>query len=518
MNALIALTTGTTYLYSLVSTFAPQTIAGNNPSQPPVYYSISTMTITLIFVGRKLEYLAKKRSQAAISKLIHRQFPYVSTPLLDRSLALVDRLQVNKLPIPRLVDRVTNRYIVPIILSLAIVTSLLWSISLHNPTSGIVFGWSILTITCPCTLGLATSLAMAIGINKAAQREILVNNSNALELLSQVNTIVFDKNATIVSDRLTVTDFIPIVDNYHGTELDIFQLVASLEVCTKNLLASAIVDRAKELALELKPVELFQEIAGNGIQGIVDGKLIQIGSNEWISSLDIDNVLQVANQRVLTNYQHQWESTGKTVIWIAIDREIAGIIGISAAIAPSAISTISRLKRVGLEVVLIATDNLATTANLADRLRIERVFACKNSQDKVTVVQKLQSRSIGNYRAIVAMVGTDIHDAPALAQADVSMAIGKTGNLATSFNDLTLFTSDLQAIITARKLSRSTLHKIEQNLFFTFIYNLICLPIAAGIFYLQFGLSLTPEIAIGAMGASLVSVVMNTWRSRKTMN
>ncbi|PSB58407.1 HAD-IC family P-type ATPase [Chamaesiphon polymorphus] len=518
VNALVALATGTAYLYSLVSTFAPQFIARSNFIQPHVYYAISTMTIVLMFVGRKLEYLAKERSLAVISQLVERQLPIGSIPVLDRSLALVDRVQVNRLPISRLADRVTNKYIIPFVAVLAIVTSLAWSISIDRPTSGVIFGCSVLIITCPCVLGLATALAMAIGINKAAQREILVNNSNALELLSQAKTIVFDKNATVVPDRLAVTDFLPIVDNYNGTELDIFQLVASLEAYAKNIVASAIVDRSQELAIFLKPVDRFEEIAGKGIQGIIDGKLIQVGSNEWINSLDIDNVFQIANQRVLTNYQHQWESAGKTVIWIAIDSEIAGIIGIGAAIESSTIATISRLKRAGLEVVLIATDNLTAAKNLADRLRIDRVFACKDARDKVAVIQKLQSRAIGKYRAIVAMVGSSLNDASALAQADVSMAIGTSGNLPLSFCDLTLVNADLQTIITAIKLSRSTLYKIEQNLFFTFIYNLICLPIAAGIFYPQFGFSLTPQIAIGTMGMSLTSVVINSWRSRKLKN
>jgi P-type Cu+ transporter len=433
---------------------------------------------------------------------------------LSQIIQLVAQAQADKAPIQRLADRVTG-YFVPIVILIAIVTSALWLILTGSLSMALTTGVGVLIIACPCALGLATPTAIMVGTGKGAERGILIKSGASLELLNRVDTIVFDKTGTLTIGKPIVTDFIPIVDNYHGNELDILQLAASLEYHSEHPLAAAIVDRAKEREIELKPVVQFQAIIGSGAQGIIDSKLIQVGSSEWIDSLDLHTVLQAANYQILTNYQQQWQAEGKTVVWIAIDREIAGIMGISDAIKPTAAATIVRLKKLGLEVVLLTGDNLPNAERLAKSIGIDRVFAQIKPQGKAEVIQTLQSTSIGKHRAIVAMVGDGINDAPALAQADVGIAMGTGTDIAIAASDVTIISPDLQAIITAIKLSRSTLTNIKQNLFFAFIYNIIGIPIAAGLFYPLFGWLLNPAIAGGAMAFSSVSVLTNALRLRR---
>jgi P-type Cu+ transporter len=434
---------------------------------------------------------------------------------LAQIIQLVARAQADKAPIQRLADRVTG-YFVPIVILIAICTSCLWFVLTNSFSMALVTGVGVLIVSCPCALGLATPTAIMVGTGKGAERGILIKSGATLELLHRVNTIVFDKTGTLTVGKPIVTDFIPVVDNYHGNETDILQLAASLEYLSEHPLGLAIVDRAKQQDIPLKPVERFQSIVGSGVQGIIDRKLIQIGSSEWITALDINNmVLQVANHQILTNYQHQWEAEGKTVAWMAIDSEIAGIIAISDTVKPTAITTVAKLKKLGLEVVLLTGDNRANAERLAQSLGIDRVFARVKPQGKAEVIRTLQSKSNGKHRSIVAMVGDGINDAPALAQADVGISVGTGTDIAIAASDVTIISPDLQSIITAIKLSRATLNNIKQNLFFAFIYNIIGIPIAAGLFYPLFGWLLNPAIAGGAMAFSSVSVVANALRLRR---
>jgi heavy metal translocating P-type ATPase len=513
LNTLVAIGTGAAYLYSIVGTFAPQIIS--QPHHPHLYYQTSVGIITLILLGKQLEQRAKKQPKSAIKTLINPQ--QQGARMIDGSaeiLQLVAQVQADRVPILRLADRVTG-YFVPIAILMAIGTSSLWLILTGSLSMAMITGVGVLIIACPCALGLATSTAIMVGTGKGAERGIIIKSGASLELLNRVKTIVFDQTCLFTIGKTIVTDFIPIVDNYHGNELDILQLAASLAYHSEHPLATAIVDRAKERGISLKPVEQFQAIIGSGAQGAIDGKFIQVGSSEWIDSLNLNTVLQAANYQILTNYQQQWEAAGKTVVWIAIDSEIAGIIGISDAIKPSAVATISRLKKLGLEVVLLTGDNLPNAQRLAQTLGIDRVFAQIKPQGKAEIIRTLQSQYIGKHRSIVAMVGDGINDAPALAQADVGIAMGTGTDIAIAASDVTIISPDLQSIITAIKLSRSTLTNIKQNLFFAFIYNLIGIPIAAGLFYPLFGWLLNPAIAAGAMAFSSVSVLANALRLRR---
>ena len=458
-------------------------------------------------IGRFLNYTGK--INVRVTKINDRTF-------LAQISELVDRIRGAKVPIQRLADRVAASFF-PLVIIIALVTSMLWLIFTASLSMAITTGIGVLIIACPSALGLATSTAIVIGTKKGIERGIIIKNGASLEILGRVNTIVFDKTGTLTTGRSLVTNFIPVVDNYHGNELDILQLAASIANQSKHPLSPAIVSHANRRQIVLKSVEQFAEIIGSGASGIIDRKLIQMGTSEWMVSLKIATVLQAANYQILTNYQQQWEAAGNTVIWIAIDREIAGIIGISDEIKPTAVATISRLKAQGLEVVLLSGDNFANTDRLAQYLGIDRVFAQIEPHEKAQIIETLQSRS-NEKRQIVVMVGDGIDDAPALAQADVGIAICTATDMAIAASDLMITSPDLQAIVTAIELSRSTLTKIEQNLFFAFVYNIICIPIAAGMFYPGFGWLLDPAIASVAMVLSSGSVLANAWRKQLTVD
>ena len=324
-----------------------------------------------------------------------------------------------------------------------------------------------------------------------------------------------DKTGTLTIGKPVVTNFIPVIDSYHGDESNVLQLAGSVEHYSEHPLATAIVNYAVFRKLRVLPVEKFQAIVGSGVEGVVNGKLVQIGAPEWIATQIVNGVMQIANQQILNSYQQQWETAGKTVVWMAIDSEIAGIIAITDEVKPSAIETIARLKELGLEVVLLTGDNLANAQRLARRVGIDRVFAQVKPQGKTEIIQTLQSTNDGKRQPIVAMVGDGINDAPALAQADVGIAMGTGTDIAIAASDVTIISPNLQAIVIAIELSRATLINIKQNLFFALIFNIIGIPIAAGVFYPIFGWLLNPMLAGGAMALSSVTVVTNALRLKR---
>ncbi len=415
--------------------------------------------------------------------------------------------------------RIANRIsaaIVPMAIAIATLTSIMGAISTKNPIQAITAGGVVLIIACPYLLGLTIAIATKIGIQKGRKQGIIVRDSESLELLQQVNTIVCNRTATLTTGKLVVTDFIPVVDNYHGNELEIFQLAASLENRATNSLASAIVDRAREQKLLLKPVEKFQETIGFGIQGIIDRKLIQMGNSEWIISLGIDTVLQTANRQILDKYQQQWQRDGKKVVWLAIDREIAGIIGISDTIRPTTIPAIARLKKLGIDVVLLTEDSLDNAERFAQSVGIDRVFSQIEPQGKAEVIRTLQSTPLGKSRSIVATIGNGINDAPALAQADVGINLG-TSNSPIAASDIAIVSDDLRAIITAIELSRATVKNIKQNLFFVSIFQTIGIAIATGICYPILGWSSDPVLSVGVLISSAISLVANSLRFKTAL-
>lgn len=433
---------------------------------------------------------------------------------LAQIIQLVAETQADRVPIHRLADRIAG-YFVPMAIAISVLTVVLWWVFTGDLAMGSITGVGVLTISCPCALGLATPTAIMAGTRQGATQGILIKSGTSLELLDRVNTIVFDKTGTLTIGKPVVTDFIPVVDSYHGDELNVLQLAASVEDLSEHPLAHAIVEYATSKQLGMIPVTGFKAIVGSGVQGIVNGKLVQIGSSEWIATLSVHGVMQIANQQILATYQHQWETEGKIVIWLAIDGEIAGIVGITDAVKSTAIATVTKLKQLGLEVVLLTGDNLTNAERLAHKVGINRVFAQVKPQGKADVIRTLQFSSKRKHRPIVAMVGDGINDAPALAGADVGIAMGTGTDIAIAASDVTIISSDLQTIITAIELSRATLTNIKQNLFFASIFNILGIPIAAGLFYPIFGWLLTPILAAGAMALSSVLVVTNAFRLKR---
>lgn len=447
---------------------------------------------------------------------------------LAQIVKLVQQAQGSKAPIQRLADQVTG-WFVPVVIAIAITTFILWYNLMGNVTLALITTVGVLIIACPCALGLATPTSIMVGTGKGAENGILIKGAESLEQAHKIQTIVLDKTGTLTQGKPTVTDFVTANGTVSGNELKLIRLAASVERNSEHPLAEAVVQYAKTQEVQLTEVRDFEAIAGSGVQGIVSDRWVQIGTQRWMQELSIDT----------TALEKQWERLeylGKTVVWIAIDGSVEGIMGIADALKPSSASAIHALQRLGLEVVMLTGDNRRTAEVIAHEVGIERIFAEVRPDQKAAVVAALQrgDKQSGRVRkpesrrvnslvppsphlrspSVVAMVGDGINDAPALAQADVGIAIGTGTDVAIAASDITLISGDLQAIVTAIELSRATIRNIRQNLFFAFIYNVAGIPIAAGILFPIFGWLLNPIIAGGAMAFSSVSVVTNALRLR----
>ncbi|XWK90676.1 MAG: heavy metal translocating P-type ATPase [Phormidium sp.] len=421
--------------------------------------------------------------------------------VLAQIVQLVQQAQGSKAPIQRLAYRVTG-WFVPVVIAIAIATFIIWFNVMGNVTLALITTVGVLIIACPCALGLATPTSVMVGTGKGAENGILIKGAESLELAHKIRTIVLDKTGTLTQGKPTVTDFITVNGTANKNELKLIKLAASVERNSEHPLAEAVVRYAETQQVSLADVDQFEAIAGSGVQGIVSDRLVQIGTSRWMAELGIDTT-------TLQQFKTEWESAGKTAIWIAVDGEIEGLMGIADAIKPSSPAAIKALKRLGLEVVMLTGDNRQTAEAIAREVGINRVFAEVRPDQKAAKVQEIQSEG-----KIVAMVGDGINDAPALAQADVGIAIGTGTDVAIAASDITLISGDLQGIVTAIQLSRATIQNIRQNLFFAFIYNVAGIPIAAGILFPFFGWLLNPIIAGGAMAFSSVSVVTNALRLR----
>jgi Cu+-exporting ATPase len=433
---------------------------------------------------------------------------------LAQIVKLVQQAQGSKAPIQRLADQVTG-WFVPTIIAIAIATFIIWFNIMGNLNLALITMVEVLVIACPCALGLATPTSIMVGTGKGAENGILIKGAESLELAHKLQTIVLDKTGTITQGKPTVTDFVTVNGTANGNELKLLRLAASVEHNSEHPLAEAVVQYAQSQEVELAEARDFEAIAGSGVQGYVSSRLVQIGTQRWMKELGIDT-------KALQQHRDKLQYLGKTVIWIAVDREIKGIMGISDAVKPSSVSAVRTLQRMGLEVVMLTGDNQQTAEAIAHEVGIKRVIAEVRPDQKAVVIQSLQTgqdSSIQNLKSkiqnrTVAMVGDGINDAPALAQADVGIAIGTGTDVAIAASDITLISGDLQGIVTAIQLSRATMQNIRQNLFFAFIYNVAGIPLAAGILYPFFGWLLSPIIAGGAMAFSSVSVVTNALRLR----
>ncbi|MBD0334620.1 MAG: copper-translocating P-type ATPase [Cyanobacteria bacterium Co-bin13] len=418
---------------------------------------------------------------------------------LAQIVKLVQQAQGSKAPIQKLADRVTG-WFVPAVIAIAISTFVIWFNVMGNVTMALVTMVGVLIIACPCALGLATPTSIMVGTGKGAENGILIKGADSLELAHQIQTIVLDKTGTITQGKPVVTDYVTVSGT--ASELKWLQLAGSVERNSEHPLAEAVVQYAQSQGVSLSDAQNFDAIAGSGVQGEVLGHPVQIGTHRWMTELGIDT----------SDLQQPWdqlEAQGRTVIWIAVDGQVEAIMGIADAVKPSSLRAIHTLQRMRLEVVMLTGDNRRTAEVIAREVGISRVIAEVRPDQKAAQIEHLQAEG-----RVVAMVGDGINDAPALAQADVGMAIGTGTDVAIAASDITLISGDLQGIVTAIQLSRATIQNIRQNLFFAFIYNVAGIPIAAGILYPIFGWLLSPIIAGAAMAFSSVSVVTNALRLR----
>jgi P-type Cu+ transporter len=420
---------------------------------------------------------------------------------LAQIVKLVQQAQGSKAPIQKLADQVTG-WFVPAVMAIAIGTFIIWYNVMGNVTLALTTTVGVLIIACPCALGLATPTSILVGTGKGAENGILIKGADSLELAHKLQTIVLDKTGTLTQGKPTVTDFVTVDGVAHGNELKLLQLVASVEQNSEHPLAEAIVQYSQSQQVELFEVKEFEAIAGSGVQGYILDQWVQIGTQHWMEELGI-------NARKLENQRDKLEYLGKTVAWIAVNKEVQGIMGISDALKPSSAHAVRALQKLGLTVVMLTGDHRPTAEVIAREVGITRVLAEVRPDQKTNAISQLQSEG-----KIVAMVGDGINDAPALAQADVGIAIGTGTDVAIAASDITLISGDLQGIITAIQLSRATMRNIRQNLFFAFIYNVVGIPIAAGILFPVLGWLLSPIIAGAAMAFSSVSVVTNALRLR----
>ena len=587
MNTLVALGTGSAYFYSLFPTFYPQFFLDNN-LKPDVYYEAAAVIITMILLGRFLEYRARKQTSIAIQKLIGLQaktalvirnnqevnipieqvkegdivivkpgekipvdgiiisgsshvdesmvtgeslpvnknindpvigatinqngsFRFQATKVgkdtvLAQIIKLVQQAQASKAPLQKLADQVTGVF-VPIVITIALITGISWLIFSRNFTLALINMVSVLIIACPCALGLATPTSVMVGTGKGAEYGILIKGAETLEIAHRINTIVLDKTGTITQGKPVVTDYIT-VNDWQNSGLDLLTMIASIENQSEHPLAQSIVEYAKNqgVQLPLPNPDHFLAIAGQGVEGKINDHVLQIGTPKWMQELNI-------NTAPLQAYAKKWQEEAKTIAYVALDKKIVGLFAIADTVKPQAEKVIHQLQKAGMKVVMLTGDHQNTARAIADIVGIQEIYPEVKPDQKAEIIKQLQnSPSQSSKPNIVAMVGDGINDAPALAQADVGIAIGTGTDVAITASDITLISGDLEGIVTAIQLSEATINNIKQNLFFAFIYNIAGIPIATGILYPFTGWLLNPIIAGAAMAFSSVSVVTNALR------
>lgn len=423
-----------------------------------------------------------------------------SETLLAQIVHMVSEAQRSRAPIQKVVDTVAG-YFVPAVLLVAIATLLVWWIWGPEPrlAHAIVNAVAVLIIACPCALGLATPMSIMVGTGRGASAGILIKNAEALEIMEKVDTLVVDKTGTLTEGKPKLTSVYALND---FVEQDILRFAASLEQVSEHPLASAIVKGAKDKGLTLMQVEDFNSLTGRGVTGGVKSHQIALGNATLMAELNVDT--QQLAGRVDTLRQQ-----GQTVMLISIDNKAAGLISVADPIKKNSVKALQQLHKSGIKVVMLTGDNQVTAQAVAQNLGIDQVYADVLPEQKAEVVKKLQQEG-----HIVAMAGDGINDAPALAQADIGIAMGTGTDIAMESAGVTLVKGDLLGISKAHRLSQSTMQNIRQNLFFAFIYNSLGVPVAAGLLYPFFGILLSPMIAAAAMSFSSVSVISNALRLR----
>jgi Cu+-exporting ATPase len=420
---------------------------------------------------------------------------------LAQIIKLVEEAQGSKAPIQRLADRVASVF-VPTVISIALGTFALWLVFGPKPgfTLALLNFVAVLIIACPCAMGLATPTAIMVGTGRGAENGILIKGGESLENIHRVNTILFDKTGTLTQGKPTVTD---IVAEKGFDQTQVLEWAASAEKGSEHPLGEAIVRAAEEKGLGLKRVDVFEAIPGQGIKAQINGEAVLLGNLKLMeeNGVELDG---------LEGDLERLAGEGKTPVLVARNHSAAGIIAVADTLKPYSKEAVEALQRMGLEAVVITGDNERTGKAVAAQMGIKRVLAEVLPWEKSQQVKRLQEEG-----RVVAMVGDGINDAPALAQADVGIAIGTGTDVAMESSDITLITGDLRAVVTAIQLSKRTIRTIRQNLFWAFFYNVLGIPIAAGILYPFWGILLNPMIASAAMAMSSVSVVSNSLRLRR---
>ena len=424
-----------------------------------------------------------------------------SETLLAQIVQMVAEAQRSQAPIQKLADTVSG-YFVPAVIGIAVITFVVWSIVGPAPRMAyaLVNAVSVLIIACPCALGLATPMSIMVGVGRAAQAGVLIKNAEAIEIAEKITHVVTDKTGTLTAGRPEVVSRIVV----NGTnERDLLQIAASVESHSEHPLARGIVNAAKKERIELPGVTDFQSTTGGGVSGKIDGKSVFVGKEKFLSEskITVSEDLKKKAKRLQENAQ--------TTVWVSINAHAIGVLGIADPIKETTRQAIRDLHAMGLKVIMCTGDNWRTAKSVADELAIDDFIAEVSPRDKIDIVNKLRSQG-----AIVAMAGDGINDAPALAAANLGIAMGTGTDVAIESAGITLVKGDLMGIVKAIHLSRAVMRNIRQNLFFAFVYNALGVPIAAGVLYPFFGLLLSPMIAGAAMSFSSVSVIANALRLR----
>jgi Cu+-exporting ATPase len=585
MNTLVAVGTGTAFLYSVAATLVPGFFLRHGVA-PDVYYEAVIIIIALVLTGNMLEARARRQTSAALGKLIDLQprtarvisengeetevlveevrsgdvvvvrpgervpvdgsvvsghsavdesmltgeslpvekgpgdrviggtvnrmgaFRYRATTLgadsvLAHIVTLVRQAQSSRAPIQHLADRVSGIF-VPVVMSMAIATFVVWFVSSEGGATvrAMAAAISVLIIACPCAMGLAVPTAVMVATGRAAELGLLIKGGEALQRAGEVTTVVLDKTGTVTEGRPVVTDLV-LRPGASRDASEVLRLVASLESSSEHPLAEAVVRHAREQSVAFGPVERFEAIAGRGAKGLVEGTEVLVGNDAFMADagIDIAAVLPVAGELA---------AAGKTTMIAAVGGEALAVIAVADPLKPTAREAVERLTRLGVTVALVTGDNEWTARAIARQAGIDDVVAGVLPDGKVDEVRRRQKAG-----EVVAMVGDGINDAPALAQADIGMAVGTGTDIAVEAADVTLMRGDPGSVADAIALSRRTLRSMRQNLFWAFIYNVIGIPIAAGVLYPSHGILLSPILASAAMAFSSVSVVTNSLRLRR---
>ena len=421
--------------------------------------------------------------------------------LLSQIIQMVNNASRSRAPIQKLADRIA-KYFVPVVIGIALLTFVIWAI--WGPDPAYVFAFvnalAVLIIACPCALGLATPMSVMVGVGKGAQSGVLIKNAEALEKMDKIDVLITDKTGTITEGKPSVEKVIAFNNN---DETEVLKFSASVNQHSEHPLAEAVVKAAKEKNISLASLQDFSSVTGKGVMGSVEGKKVALGNKKLM-----EQVQAIVSPQMETEVIKE-QTLGKTISYLSVDGEVKGYVAITDAIKATSKSAIKYLMDKGVEVIMLTGDNANTAKAVADELHLTSFKAEVLPGDKLNEIKQLQAQG-----KIVAMAGDGINDAPALAQADIGIAMGTGTDVAIESAAITLLKGDLQGIVKAKELSHAVMRNIEQNLFFAFVYNVLGIPIAAGVLYPSFGILLSPMIAAAAMSVSSVSVIVNSLRLR----